>query len=234
MKLLIRDFLLVQGSFRLQLDFEVEGNVLGIFGPSGAGKTSFLEAVAGLRRPASGRIEIDGVPLTDRHTGTFIPPERRELGYVPQDLALFPHLSVRKNLLYGAPRAEASPITLDQAAHLLDLGPLLDRSIAQLSGGQKQRVAFARALLAQPKLLLLDEPLASLDHELKLRIIPYLQRIRDECKIPMLYVSHAPEEVAALCDHVLLLRDGRSLGLKKPAEIFEPAATMALKPEYRA
>jgi molybdate transport system ATP-binding protein len=231
MKLSLRNFLLIQGEFRLQIDLETEGEVIGVFGSSGAGKTSLLEVVAGLRRPKSGLLRIDQTLLMDRSHNFLVPPERRGIGYVPQDLALFPHLSVRKNVIYGRSLAPNSPpIGFDQVIHLLEIEPLLERSVAQLSGGQKQRVAFARALLAHPRLLLMDEPLASLDHDLKLKIIPYLQRIRDEFKIPLLYVSHSPDEIIALCDRVLLLQAGKCIGIHRPREIFEASASMVLKP----
>jgi len=232
MKFTCTNLLLRQGTFLLQIDLEITGQVIGIFGSSGAGKTSLLEVIAGLRRPETGRIAIDERVLTDTSTTVNLPPERRGLGYVPQDLALFPHLSARKNLLYGhTPSASSPGISLDRVAKVLELENLLDRSISDLSGGQKQRVAFARALLASPRLLLMDEPLASLDHDLKLKIIPYLQRIRDEFQIPMLYVSHAPDEIAALCDQVMVMRNGKCLRVSRPAEIFEPSTSMALKPE---
>jgi molybdate transport system ATP-binding protein len=215
----------------LQLDLEISAKVVGIFGSSGAGKTSLLEAVAGLRKPATGLIAIDDRVLTDLPKGLNLPPEQRGVGYVPQDLALFPHLSVRRNLLYGYTPATTSPgLSLDHVAHVLEIEPLLNRSTSDLSGGQKQRVAFARALLASPRLLLMDEPLASLDRELQLRIVPYLQRIRDEFQIPMLYVSHSPDEIAALCDKVIVMRDGKCLRLCEPADIFEPTRSMTLKP----
>jgi molybdate transport system ATP-binding protein len=217
MKLTFKNLHLRQGVFSLELDLQVEGRVIGIFGSSGAGKTTLLEIAASLRRPTSGSIELDGKPIG-------------RVGYVPQDLALFPHLSVRKNVLYGyKPEAESSEITLDHVGKVLEIDDLLDRSIAALSGGQKQRVAFARALLASPQVLLMDEPLASLDQELRGKIIPYLQRIRDEFKIPMLYVSHAPDEVSALCNQVLLLRDGRCLRVSPPGEIFETTTAIKLR-----
>ncbi len=146
-------------------------------------------------------------------------------------LALFPHLSVQKNLLYGHHSATSAPgINLAHVAAVLEITDLLDRAISQLSGGQKQRVAFGRALLASPRLLLMDEPLASLDQDLKLKIIPYLKRIRDEFQIPMLYVSHSPDEVAALCDQVIVMRAGQCLRVSPPADLFEPSTSMTLKP----
>jgi len=231
MNLRLDQLRLVQGAFELQVDLETTGEVIGIFGHSGAGKTSLMELVAGLRQPNSGCIQIDDAVLTDRGTGLFVAPERRGVGYVPQDLALFPHLSVRKNVTYG--RSSESPLsanlTFDSVIRLLEIEPLLERSVAQLSGGQKQRVAFARALLARPRLLLLDEPLASLDRELKLKIIPYLQRIRDEFHLPMLYVSHAPDEIVALCDQVIVLDAGRCVRVSPPGEIFEQSTSVVLR-----
>ena len=227
----LKNLHLRQGTFLLQADLETSGQVIGIFGSSGAGKTSLLEVVAGLRQPASGFIAVDERVLMDISTRKFLAPERRGVGYVPQDLALFPHLSVRKNLTYGHKPAALSPgINLAHVAEVLEIEPMLDRPISDLSGGQKQRVAFARALLASPRLLLMDEPLASLDHELKLKIIPYLKRIRDEFKIPMLYVSHSPDEVIELCDRVIVMRGGQCLRTSRPGEIFEASTSMALKP----
>lgn len=231
MKLTLKNLVLTQGAFRLEIDLEATGQVIGLFGGSGAGKTTLLEVVAGLRRPASGRIAVDDQVLLDTGAAIFLPPEQRGAGYVPQDLALFPHLSVRRNLVYGRKSAEGtSGIRLAHVTEVLEIEPLLERSIAQLSGGQKQRVAFARALLASPRLLLMDEPLASLDQELKLKIIPFLKRIRDEFKIPMLYVSHSPDEVIELCDQVMVMRDGRCLQTSPPAAIFVATTSMALKP----
>ncbi len=231
MKLQCKNLRLQQGAFSLELAHAVTNQSKDNFGPSGAGKTSLLEIVAGLRSPASGFLAVDDFVMMDLAANCFPAPEKRRIGYVPQDLALFPHLSIRKNLLYGHDGASTAPgLSVDHVAEVLEIGPLLERSVAQLSGGQKQRVAFARALLASPRLLLMDEPLASLDQELKLKIIPYLHRIRDEFKIPMLYVSHAPNEVAALCDQVIVLQAGRSLRVSPPGEIFENTASVSLKP----
>jgi molybdate transport system ATP-binding protein len=231
MKLLLKNLTLSQGTFRLEIDLEAGGQVIGLFGGSGAGKTTLLEVVAGLRHATSGRIAVDNQVLLDTVAGIFLPPEQRGTGYVPQDLALFPHLSVRRNLVYGQKSAGGtSGIQFGYVAEVLEIESLLERSIAQLSGGQKQRVAFARALLASPRLLLMDEPLASLDQELKLKIIPYLKRIRDEFKIPMLYVSHSPDEVIELCDQVMVMREGRCLQMSRPEAIFEATTAMALKP----
>ena len=208
MKLTLRHIRLPLAGFTLALDAEISAPVTGIFGPSGAGKTSLLDLIAGLRRADSAHLALDDTVLTDTAARIFIPAHRRAIGCVPQDLALFPHLSVRGNLLYGHDSAKAA-ITLAHVVEIMEIGALLDRGTASLSGGEKQRVALARALLAAPRLLLLDEPLASLDHPLKLRLLAYLRRIRDEFHIPMLYVSHDPEEIAALCDEVFVLEKGR-------------------------
>ncbi len=232
MNLTLSQFRLQQGAFLLDLDLAISGQVIGIFGPSGAGKTTLLEIVAGLRRPEQGRVQMDDRVLLDTVTRLFQPPEQRGVGYVPQDLALFPHLTVRGNLLYGQRTThEAAPgINLAHVTGVLEIDALLDRAINELSGGQKQRVAFARAVLASPRLLLMDEPLANLDQELKAAIVPYLQRLRDEFRIPMLYVSHAPDEVSALCDQVIVLQAGKCLRQCAPSDLFEPATTMRLKP----
>jgi molybdate transport system ATP-binding protein len=209
--------------FTLELDLELAGRVTGIFGRSGAGKTSLLDVVAGLRRPAAGRVRLNGAVLTDAAAGVFAPPEKRTLGYVPQDGALFPHLTVRQNLDYGLKPPPAGPLTREHVTEVLQIGGLAERKPATLSGGERQRVALARALLARPRLLLLDEPLASLDHALKAKAIPYFQRIRDEFAIPLLYVSHDPDEVVALCDEVIVLEAGRCTRRGRPAEIFQPS-----------
>lgn len=214
------------GAFTLELDAALTGRVTAIFGASGAGKTSLLELIAGLRRPAAGAIRLDDIPLTDVAAGTFVRPEHRAIGYVPQEGALFPHLSVRKNLLYGSASSRPRPaaLTLDHVAAVLEITPLLDREIASLSGGEKQRVALGRALLAAPGLLLLDEPLAGLDAPLRARLLPYLVRVRDEFAIPMLYVTHSPDEVMALCDDVLVLTAGRLTARGRPAELYQPSS----------
>jgi molybdate transport system ATP-binding protein len=232
MNLVLKNLRLRQGAFLLELELEVSGRVIGIFGSSGAGKTTLLEIMAGLRKPNSGMIRLDEQFVLFRDAKVNPPPQSCRVGYVPQDLALFPHLSVRKNVLYGhkPETAAGMGIKLDHVVQVLEIDGLLDRPISALSGGQRQRVAFARALLAAPRLLLMDEPLASLDQELKEKIIPYLQRIRDEFQIPMLYVSHSPDEVAALCDQVIVMRDGKCVRINKPAEIFEASNSMALRP----
>jgi molybdate transport system ATP-binding protein len=210
MKLRLHRIRLPLASFTLELDAELAGPVTAIFGPSGAGKTSLLDLIAGLRRPESAFIALGDRVLTDTAARIDVPTHRRAIGYVPQDLALFPHLTVRGNVLYGhRPAATHPEVTLAHVVETLEISALLDRDIGSISGGEKQRVALARALLAAPHLLLLDEPLASLDRPLKARLLPYLRRVRDEFRVPMIYVTHDPEEVAPLCDEVLALEQGR-------------------------
>ncbi len=219
--------------FTLEVDATLAGRVTAIFGASGAGKTTLLEIIAGLRAPAAGRVTVGGVPLTDVAARTFVPAERRAVGYVPQEGALFPHLSVRRNLLYGCPAQADAPAGLNLAhvTEVLEIARLEDRVIGTLSGGEKQRVALGRALLASPRLLLLDEPLAGLDAPLRERLLPYLARVRDEFAIPMLYVTHSPDEVMALCDDVLVLDQGRVVRRGPPTALF--AATGGPRYELR-
>jgi molybdate transport system ATP-binding protein len=211
--------------FVLKVDVTLRGRVSAFFGASGAGKTSLLEIIAGLRRPAAGAVRVDGVDLTDVATHNFVRPEHRAIGYVPQEGALFPHLSVRQNLLYGRDlqRPQPAGLTFEHVTEVLEIVPLAGRPVATLSGGEKQRVALGRALLAAPRLLLLDEPLAGLDVPLRERLLPYFARVRDEFAIPMIYVTHSPDEVMELCDEVLLLAQGRVEYHAKPAEVFVPA-----------
>ena len=201
------DFSLRQGPFTLEIHERIQARVVALFGPSGAGKTTVLESIAGVRTPEQGVIRIGTRTLFDSSAGVDLPPHERHVGYVPQDLALFPHMNVRRNVLYGADAAGGPQ--LDQVAGMLELDPMLDRDVMALSGGERQRVALARALMAAPALLLLDEPLAALDRALRERILPYLERIRDELAIPMLYVSHAEAEVRAVADWVVELDAGR-------------------------
>lgn len=212
-------------NFTLEVNAVLTGRVTAVFGASGAGKTSLLEIIAGLRRPAAGMVRVGEAVLTDADNRTFVPVEHRAVGYVPQDGALFPHLSVRQNLLYGShPRQSPRPgLTFEHVVEVLEIAALTDRAIRTLSGGEKQRVALGRALLAAPRLLLLDEPLAGLDAPLRERLLPYFLRVRDEFSIPMIYVTHSPDEVMALCDDVLLLERGRVTYQGVPAGIFVPA-----------
>jgi molybdate transport system ATP-binding protein len=212
-KLLLKNVSLRLAEFVLQVDVELAGQVTAVFGPSGAGKTSLLDLIAGLRRPESALIQLEQRMLTDTARGLAVPPRAREIGYVPQDLALFPHLPVRKNLLYGckAPAPSGGLFSYEHVTTVLEIGPLAGRGVTELSGGEKQRVALARALLTSPKLLLLDEPLAGLDTALKAKILPYLARVRDEFQVPMLYVSHDRQEIETLCDEVVELERGQVL-----------------------
>ena len=200
------DLELPLASFALRVAARLEGGVTAVMGPSGSGKTSLLEAIAGLRRGTKGRILLDGNVLVDSERGLALPPESRHVGYVPQDAGLFPHLTAHANVRFGA-RADAEAVA--GAVATLELGSLAERYPASLSGGEKQRVALARALATRPRLLLLDEPLAALDVSLRERILPYLLRVRDEWKTPVLYVTHNVGEALALAGQVLLLRDGR-------------------------
>lgn len=209
------------GAFSLDVTFESEGRLTALFGRSGSGKTSIVNLVAGLMRPDDGRIVVDGTVLVDTSRRIVVPRHRRRVGYVFQEGRLFPHLSVRRNLLYGRwfSTVREKRITFDQVVELLGLGHLLARGPAALSGGEKQRVAIGRALLSDPRLLLMDEPLASLDEQRKAEILPYIERLRDEMAIPVLYVSHAIAEVARLASTVVLLADGRVLAVGGPADV---------------
>jgi molybdate transport system ATP-binding protein len=199
------------GEFSLQATFASEGRVTGLFGASGAGKTSLINMIAGLLRPDRGTIAVDGKTLDDTAARLHIPAHRRRIGYVFQDARLFPHLDVRQNLGYGRRmnRLADDPAQRARIIDLLDIGSLLDRRPGQLSGGERQRVALGRALLANPRLLLLDEPLGSLDEERKIDILPYLVRLRDEAGVPMVYVSHDADEMRQLATSVVMLRRGR-------------------------
>lgn len=191
-----------------------------LFGPSGSGKTSTVLAVAGLFRPEACRVSVSGERLADTEQGVWLPPERRRLGVVFQDGRLFPHLGVLGNLRYGLSRAgRPHAIGLDSVVALLGLEPLLERRLHGLSGGERQRIAIGRALLAQPRLLLMDEPLASLDLARRAEILPYLARLRDESGLPILYVTHAIDELARLADTVVLLEAGRVVATGPLAEI---------------
>lgn len=197
--------------FTLDVAFAAPPGVTVLFGRSGSGKTTIVNAVAGLLRPQAGRITADDLTLLDTNRGVFLPPHRRRLGYVFQDARLFPHLTVRRNLLYGrwfAPRS-ARHEDFAHVVEMLGIGALLDRRPGALSGGEKQRVAIGRALLASPRLILADEPLAALDEARKAEILPYIERLRDEVSVPILYVSHSPTEVARLATTVVALEAGR-------------------------
>lgn len=198
-----------RGAFTLQARFEAASEgVIALFGRSGAGKTTLINLIAGLERPDAGRIVLDGRVLYDSEAGAIVPPERRRLGYVFQDGRLFPHLSVRRNLAYGR-HGNPDGAAFDRIVDLLELRPLLGRKPGTLSGGEKQRVAIGRALLSQPDALLMDEPLASLDAGRKAEILDYIERLRAETHLPIVYVSHASDEIVRLADTLVLLSDGK-------------------------
>jgi molybdate transport system ATP-binding protein len=215
----------VLGATTIEAAFDSEGGVTALFGPSGAGKTSLINMIAGLLRPDRGIIAVDGEVLDDTADGLHIPPHRRRIGYVFQDARLFPHLDIRQNLDYGRRmnRLAADPALWARVTGLLDIGGLLERRPGKLSGGERQRVALGRALLAQPRLLLLDEPMGSLDEERKVEILPYLVRLRDEANVPMVYVSHDAGEMRQLATQVVMLRRGRVVAFGGP-EVLPGAA----------
>jgi molybdate transport system ATP-binding protein len=209
------------GDFRLDVAFQTEGGLVALFGRSGAGKSSVINIIAGLIRPDQGRVTVDGAVLVDTASSAFIPRHRRRIGYVFQEGRLFPHLTVRQNLLYGhwfAPPGDRHD-DLDRVIDLLGIGSLLDRRPNRLSGGEKQRVAIGRALLAKPRLLLMDEPLASLDEGRKAEILPYIERLRDQSRIPMVYVSHSVAEVARVASSMVLLSDGKVAAIGPTAQV---------------
>jgi molybdate transport system ATP-binding protein len=201
-----------RGDFHLRARFASQPGLTALFGRSGSGKTSVVDIVGGLIRPTRGRVAIDGQVLVDSERGVFVPAHKRRIGYVFQEGRLFPHLNVRRNLLYGSwfARGDGGAMTeLAEVVEMLGIGHLLDRDPASLSGGEKQRIAIGRALLARPRLLLMDEPLASLDEQRRAEIMPFIERLRDEASVPIVYVSHSVAEVARLATTVVLLADGR-------------------------
>lgn len=212
-----------QGDFNVEARFEGTGRLTALFGPSGSGKSTLINLIAGLIRPNEGRIEIDGKVLVDTRSGTWLPRHKRRIGMVFQDARLFPHMSVRSNLLYGrwfTPVAEHY-MEMDTIVDLLGIRALLERNPSKLSGGEKQRVAIGRALLSSPRLLLMDEPLAALDEARKGEILPYIERLRDEMKIPIVYVSHSVAEVARLASDVVVLAQGRVAAAGPVTEILQ-------------
>ena len=209
------------GSFALEARFTSQGRLTAFFGRSGAGKSSLVNIIAGVVRPDRGRIVLDRTTLVDTERGVFVPKHRRRVGYVFQEGRLFPHLTVRQNLTFGrwfTPKRERK-LGLDQVLDLLGIGHLLDRRPGALSGGEKQRVAIGRALLTSPRLLLMDEPLASLDETRKEEILPFIERLRDEAQVPIIYVSHSLSEVARLATTVVMLVEGRVVAVGPPTEV---------------
>lgn len=218
------------GDFLLDAAFTSEGGVTALFGRSGSGKTSMIRIIAGLTRPSHGKVVFDGDVLTDTEKKRFVPRHRRRFGYVFQEARLFPHLTVRRNLNYGrwfAPHSTQSE-NFDQIVELLGIQALLDRRPEKLSGGEKQRVAIGRALLSAPRLLLMDEPLAALDDARKAEILPYLERLRDEMDIPIVYVSHSVAEVSRLANRVVLMKDGKVEAMGSVVDVLnQPSLSLA-------
>lgn len=205
MTVTLRDVELELAEFSLTVSQDLAARTTAICGPSGAGKTSLLEVIAGLRTPERGFVRIAQRDVFDSERHVNVPPRLRRVGYVPQDDALFPHMSARANILYGSTQDDG----LKTVAKLLEIESLLPRSVRHLSGGERKRVALARALLSRPEILLLDEPLAGVHSELRGRILEYLSRIRDEFAIPMIYVTHEIAEASTLCDEIVMLERGQ-------------------------
>jgi len=224
------------GAFELDIHFRSGDGLTALFGRSGAGKTSVVNVIAGLIRPKKGRIVVAGTVLVDTERRIFAPTHRRRVGYVFQEGRLFPHLTVRHNLLFGRwfATGAASEARLDDVVDLLGIAPLLDRRPGRLSGGEKQRVAIGRALLASPRLLLMDEPLASLDTRRKDEIVPYLEKLRDHAGVPIVYVSHTVAEVARLADTVVLVSDGRVRATGPVEEVMGRAELYPLAGRFEA
>ena len=223
-------FSLTQGTFTIAPDLVVAARAMALFGPSGSGKTSILEAIAGLRTPQRGRIAVRGRVLCDTETHTSVLVRDRHVGYVPQDVLLFPHLDVRKNITYarrrlrqgaGAQgyRGHRPDVDVPDLAHLLGLTSLMDRKVAGLSGGERQRVALARALYSGPDVLLLDEPLAAVDLARRRLILDALIAIRDDLHVPLVYVTHSPDEARAIADYAVVLDEGKVVAAGKPGEV---------------
>ena len=207
MSIVLRDVVLPLADFTLAVSLELTANTTALYGPSGAGKTSLLEVIAGLR-DARGTVELHGRDVSR------LPPRLRRVGYVPQDDALFPHLSVRQNVFYGAQVREHA--REHSVIDVLEIAPLLDRSVKKLSGGERKRVALARALLSDPEVLLLDEPLSGVDVALRDRVLQYLVRAREEFPVPAIYVTHQMDEVTAIAEEIVVLERGRVVERRRP------------------
>jgi molybdate transport system ATP-binding protein len=207
------DVALTQGNFHLAVRFGSDARTIGLTGPSGSGKTTLLNVIAGTLRPGRGHVRIDGRVFADSKRHVMVPPHRREVGYVFQDGRLFPHLTVWQNLRYGRwfSGGRTLPVGVERIIELLGIGHLLDRRAVGLSGGEQQRVAIGRALFAAPRLLLMDEPLAGLDRQRRLEVLPLIARVRDEARIPLIYVSHAEDEILRLTNEVVTLNEGRQI-----------------------
>lgn len=209
------------GQFQLAVDFETCGGLTALFGPSGSGKTSLMELIGGIRKPDFGRILLDGLTLSDTEARRFLAPHKRRIGWVFQEARLFPHLTGRQNLTYGrffTPRSERSA-DFDRIVDMLDIGHLLDRRPTHFSGGEKARVAIGRALLSSPRLLLMDEPLAALDEARKAEILPYIERMRDDGRVEILYVTHSLAEVVRLANDVVLMANGHVVAIGATTDV---------------
>jgi molybdenum ABC transporter, ATP-binding protein len=225
-----------QGDFRVEMALAAGGGVTALFGRSGSGKSSVINMVAGLYRPDSGHIRVEGKTLFDSAKGIDLAPERRRLGYVFQDGRLFPHLSVRGNLAFGMNRVPAAErrIAFDDVVEVLGIGHLLDRRPAKLSGGEKQRVAIGRALLASPRILLMDEPLAALDSQRKAELLPFIAKVSRQFAIPILYVSHSMDEVLRLADTLVLMDDGKARAVGAVEDLLSRTDLRPLTGRYEA
>jgi molybdate transport system ATP-binding protein len=230
MRLEISQVRLPLSQFCLELDVVLNKSRTVIFGPSGAGKTSLLETIAGLRNPVRGRIVLDDCLFDEIESAYALAIRKREVGYVPQDDSLFPHLSVRHNLLYGHNRQNGrnAAVSFDHVIAFLEIKSLLERNVSSLSRGENQRIVLARALLSGPRLLLLDEPLTGLDARLKGAILEQLQSLHHEFHIPMLYVTHDSAEAIAICDEVLMMETGQMTGRGDPRKLLAPPGPSAL------